>query len=281
MSHISNITYDSFVDQTGNREKFSIDPAAFEILSTVRYDPAIAKKQPKTISDVRQNHFFLFPEHVERMKYLADFFLDAMKHIDPDFSQEPFDIDQKFIFNKLVQAMGESGVSLDKPLKIRLLLSLDGTMNVELYETPVRENLLDGLDDEYDDSMRYDVYVDTTPVLASPFMSFKTTYRKVYTEARARCLPGKQSREEVVLVNTLGEVTEGSITNIAVRSKDGLWVTPQLTSGCLCGVTRYFLLKNNHIKEGSVRLESLSVGQDVLLLNGILGVVRGTIKEIK
>lgn len=275
---ISTITYDSFLDSTDNRDNFEIDPDAFEILSTVRYDPGLTKDTPKTIEEVTKQNFFLFPEHVERTKYAVNFFLDAAKHSNPDLKPAIFEIDESYIFSKLVRALEESGISLDQPLRIRLLLSLKGEMNVELYQTPVRENLLDGLSDDYPESEKYDLYVDKTPVLASPFTSFKTTARKVYSDARSRALPGKLSKEEVILVNTLGEVTEGSITNIAIKNNQGVWITPKLTSGCLCGVTRYLLLKKNLIKEGLIRLENLKEGQEVLLLNGILGVVKGTIK---
>lgn len=275
---ISTVTYDQFVSDTDNKENFEIDPASFEILSTIRYDPSLTITAPQNIEDVSQQNFFLFPEHVERLKYSLNFFLEAASRSSPQFSAGSFDIGESYIYGKLVQALQESGISLAHALKIRLLVSLDGTVNVELYETPPRQNLLDGFDHDYPPERNYDVYVDTTPVLASPFTSFKTTSRKVYSDARSRALPGHLPREEVILVNTLGEVTEGSITNIAIRNKSGDWVTPQLTSGCLCGVTRYFLLKKNLVKESSIRLDNLKVGQEVLLLNAILGVVRGTIR---
>ncbi|SGZ54118.1 CIC11C00000003139 [Sungouiella intermedia] len=278
MTSISNVTYDMFVDRTGTRDQFEIDPDAFEILSTVRYDPGLTKESPTSIDKVTKQNFFLLPEHVERLKYSASFFIEAAKLNNPHFEHSVFDINETFIYKKILQALEESGISLDQPLKIRLLLSLNGEMKVELYLTPARNDLLDGLSDEYPESEKYDVYVDKTPVLPSPFTSFKTTSRKVYSDARSRALPGKLAKEEVILVNTLGEVTEGSVTNIAVLDKEGTWVTPQLTSGCLCGVTRYMLLKKNLMKEGKVSLDDLIEGQDVLLLNGILGVVRGTIK---
>ena len=71
---------------------------------------------------------------------------------------------------------------------------------------------------------------------------------------------------------------EGSITNVAVkRESDGKWVTPLLSSGCLCGVTRHFLLRKNFIEEDNVTLEQLKPGTKVLLMNAIMGVFGGTI----
>lgn len=278
MSTISSITYDTFVELTGTKDQFEIDPNTFEILSTVRYDPRLSKVPPTSIDSVTKQNFFLLPEHVERMKYTVDFFIETAKRNTPELDPTVFQIEESYIYDKIIQALRESGISVDQPLKVRLLLSLNGQMKVELYQTPVRENLLDGLSDSYPDSDKYALYVDTTPVLPSPFTSFKTTSRKVYSDARSRALPGNLAKEEVILVNTIGEVTEGSITNIAVLDKDGVWITPKLTTGCLCGVTRYMLLKKNLIKEGKIKVEDLHEGQEVLLLNAILGVVRGTIK---
>ena len=64
---------------------------------------------------------------------------------------------------------------------------------------------------------------------------------------------------------------EGSITNIALRGVRRKWVTPLLSSGCLCGVTRHFLLRKNFIEEDNVTLEQLKPGTKVLLMNAIMG----------
>lgn len=276
----SAVTYDSFFTERGLKLSFEVSDD-FHILSTIRFDPNLTKVSPQSVEEVTQSNFFLFPEHIERLKFTLKFFLEAKARANGGNSGETFQIDLALIYSKLIQAISESGVSVGDPLKIRLLLDLAGTINVELYQTPARPNLLDGLDEPFLLDLHYDIYVDTTPVLASPFTSFKTTKRDIYNSARARCLPGTSPREEVVLVNTLGEVTEGSITNIAIRSVSGDWVTPKLTCGCLCGVTRLHLLKKGLVKEGAILLDHLKVGQEVLLMNGIMGVTRGTIRGFR
>lgn len=267
------LTYDEFMRQLWDKDPFDIDPSSFEILATIRYDPHLSKAVPQQVSDITKDNFFLFPEHIERLKFAFRFFEDALAASGLEHDHT-FDINATHIFSQLTTALAEAAATLDQPLKLRLLVSMDGHVRVEIYAAPARANLLDGLDEA---SSEYDVYVDRTPVLASPFTSFKTTQRDVYNQARAK-LPGSAPKEEVVLVNSSGEVMEGSITNIAVRTGGGEWVTPRLTSGCLCGVVRHFLLLKNHVKEGDVLPDSLKVGQEVLLLNGILGVVRGTIR---
>lgn len=268
------MSYESFVNQFPGGDPFKIDTSSFEILSTIRYDPSLTEERPHSVASITKRNFFLLTEHVERLKFTVDYFASktGMEEV------FPFEIEENYIFQLLVKAIDDSQLSTAEPLRIRLLTSMEGKIRVELYETAPRVDLLDGLLDDYPQDQRYDVYVDTTPVLPSPFTSFKTTSRDVYTRARNKALPGSSKREEVILVNSCGEVMEGSITNIAIKSESGEWITPKLTSGCLCGVTRHFLLQKNMIKEDLIQLDRLHVGQDVLMLNGILGVVRGTIR---
>lgn len=270
------IEYNAFLSKLVLKGSLTFDPRSFEILSTIRYDPGLTKKAPQTTSEIAKGNFFVFTEHLKRLKFAVKYFSASLNGSNGD--RLPFEVEEDYIFRAIVEAIKDADACLSKPLRIRLLLSLQGNIRVELYETLPRPNLLDGLEKEYPDELRYDIYVDRTPVLPSPFTSFKTTKRDVYDEARKRCLPGRTSREEVVIINTCGEVMEGSITNIAIKTKAGEWITPQLTSGCLCGVVRHFLLQKNAVKEGMISLKNLKVGQDVLLLNGVLGVVRGTIK---
>lgn len=262
-------------------DPYNVDLDALKILSTIRYDPGLTPSIPTLVEEVERANFFLFPEHIKRLKFTADFFSSSLKHEKLVEDLFPYEITEKFIFNQLKKALQDSQARLDSPYKFRLLVEMNGQVRVEIHETPIRWNLLDGLDDLFPDSERFDVYVDTTPVLPSPFTSFKTTHRTVYSEARSRALPGiRPGKEEVVLVNSTNQVMEGSITNIAVKNEKGQWITPQLTSGCLCGVTRNMLLRRQFIFEGNVNKDSLTVGQDVLLFNGIIGVVRGTIMNI-
>ncbi|OBA23447.1 hypothetical protein METBIDRAFT_105862 [Metschnikowia bicuspidata var. bicuspidata NRRL YB-4993] len=269
-------TYEEFISSLGKKKQFTID-VPFELLSTIRYDPLLSKTPPRSAKEVKKENFFLLPEHIERIKFTLEFFgrLDDKSF---KLNNAQFTIDESLMLDKLIDALEHSEVNIRKPLKIRLLINKAGDAKIELYETAERKSLLDGLIDDFPDSKRYDVYVDKTPVLASPFTSFKTTHRDIYTEARTRALPGKSAREEVIVINTTSEVMEGSITNIAIKSKQGIWITPKLTSGCLCGVTRHFLLRKNFIQEGDISVEMLRTGHDVMLMNGVMGCVRGTIK---
>ncbi|RLV96026.1 Aminodeoxychorismate lyase [Spathaspora sp. JA1] len=246
---------------------FPNEPPNFQILSTIRYDPNLTDPTPTTYSEITPDNLFLLPEHIERLKFTLQYFhLQFNTTID-------YEINQDYLFQHIVQALENSQKSVTNPYKIRGLFDLDGRATIEIHDTPVRENLLDGLDSD----PTYSLYIDSQATLISPFTSFKTTKRDVYTKAR-QSLPGLTNKEEVILYNTQNHVMEGSITNIAIkRNSDGKWITPLLSSGCLCGVTRHFLLRKGFIEEDVITIEMLSPGMEVLLFNGIVGVVKGVI----
>lgn len=248
----------------------------FEILSTIRYDPKLTPIPPIVAPDITKENFFLFEEHYNRLLFTLEYF-----HIQSHGVKElDFDIHEDLLLSKIIDAIAQSDKFVFEPMKIRLLVSLDGSVRIEIYDTPIRENLLDGLQNpnvSTDDI--WDVYIDKELTLISPFTSFKTTNRAVYNTARHRSLPGlRPNREEVLLINGLEHLMEGSISNVAIkRKKDGKWITPQLSSGCLCGVMRHFLLRKKFIEEETISLQAIDVDSEVLLFNGIMGVMRGKI----
>lgn len=257
---------------------YNEDLEQLQVLSTIRYDPSLSKQPPPSPHDITKENFFLLQEHVERLSFTLDFFTSLLHQKNHTHQEFPFEVSLDFIFHQLVDAIKSAGITTANPLKVRLLMGLNGNAQIELHEVPAKACLLDGLENSPPPEDRYDLYVDRSPVLISPFTSFKTTNRAVYNQARAK-LPGlRPGKEEVILINSTGEVMEGSITNIAIKDAQGTWITPKLTSGCLCGVTRHLLLKRKAISETTITKDMLVLDQDVLLLNGIGGAQRGTIK---
>ncbi len=123
------------------------------------------------------------------------------------------------------------------------------------------------------------VYLDTAPTPISEFTSNKTTRRDHYDQARERAeIKSLDAAEEVVLYNETGEVTEGSLRNIAVY-RDGSWVTPPLSSGCLGGIVRAWLLKHGRVKEARIMKEELKEGEWVLTANAVEGNGLGIYKK--
>ncbi|KAF9697551.1 hypothetical protein EKO04_004065 [Ascochyta lentis] len=70
--------------------------------------------------------------------------------------------------------------------------------------------------------------LDTAPTPSSPYTLLKTTERTTYDQSRARALPDNSEssvHREVVLFNTVREVTEGTLTSLYFF-RGGRWVTP-------------------------------------------------------
>ena len=68
-----------------------------------------------------------------------------------------------------------------------------------------------------------------------PMYFHKTTHRPIYTEAFQTAV--QAGFDEVLFLNTRGEVTEGAISNIFIE-KAGRWFTPPVDCGLLSGVFR-------------------------------------------
>ncbi|MFC0199131.1 aminotransferase class IV family protein [Paracoccus rhizosphaerae] len=77
-----------------------------------------------------------------------------------------------------------------------------------------------------------------------PWLRIKSTRRPIYDAARA-ALDGA---DEALLLNERGEVCEGTITNVFLP-RDGILLTPPLSSGLLPGVLRRSLLQNGLARE--------------------------------
>ncbi|SHG16108.1 aminodeoxychorismate synthase component I [Geodermatophilus nigrescens] len=141
------------------------------------------------------------------------------------------------------------------PARVRLLLSRDGDLDVEVGPAPpppagpVRLALSD---DPVDD--------------ADPWLQHKSTRRDVYL-TRALAHP---EADDVVLVNRRGELTETTTANVALRL-GGRWWTPPTSSGCLPGVERARLLEHGLLAERVLTVADLHAAEEVAVLNSLRG----------
>ena len=193
--------------------------------------------------------------------------------------------------------------------KVRILVSLQGHVSVEVHELPqlrvspptnhlspqqyFEHVILNGLIDN--PHSIWDVFLDRAKTKSSCFTTFKTTSRAHYNAARERLVQRAKSyseqhgtsnnKSEILLFNEHDQAMEGSITNFAlcrqnVEDPNAIeYITPPLNSGCLCGIMRYYLLKRGLIREGDVDRKDMHPGDNVLLFNGVMGCVRGVIRE--
>ena len=192
--------------------------------------------------------------------------------------------------------------------KMRVLVSQTGHIRIEAVPLPMKpilglttdcenastyfiKTMLNGF--LYHNSVNWDVVISSESLNESAFTRFKTTSRDHYTRARSRMqaamndLRGSDplspvSQCEILFSNKAGQLMEGSITNVAVIRKDPSgtkkYVTPKLTTGCLCGTMRHYLLRLSLIEEGDIKIESVTVGDEVLLFNGVMGCIKGTVR---
>lgn len=103
----------------------------------------------------------------------------------------------------------------------------------------------------------YVVKLDTQPTPTSAFTVLKTTAREHYDASRARALPANPSGApyaEVLLYNSVNELTEGTLTTIYV-SRGGRWVTPPVgvPAGEFTAETLKELNEGENLDEGELR----------------------------
>ncbi len=145
-----------------------------------------------------------------------------------------------------LSAVGGSG-----PLKVRLILSASGEIEVGIepmpvWDEPVGLRIWEGRVDQ-----------------GEPRWAHKIADRSRYPTPQDEGV-------EMVMVNLDGEVTETERSNLMLRI-DGNWLTPALVSGCLPGVYRERLLENGEVEEASLDLDDLHGAEEIAVTNAVRG----------
>lgn len=76
----------------------------------------------------------------------------------------------------------------------------------------------------------------------------------------------EQGASEALFANTVGQLCEGTGTNVVVEL-DGRLVTPPLSSGCLAGVTRELMLEVADVTEADIPYEHLATTGEAFLVS--------------
>jgi len=84
--------------------------------------------------------------------------------------------------------------------------------------------------------------------------------------------------DEGILLNTKGEICEGTRTNIFVVTEDGILKTPAIECGCLPGITRKAVIElaksiELRVEEKKLKTEDLKRAKEVFLTNSLIGVM--------
>ncbi|MBA3691570.1 MAG: aminodeoxychorismate synthase component I [Actinobacteria bacterium] len=151
----------------------------------------------------------------------------------------------------VIAALWRAAASVpDAPARVRLLLDRAGKITTGAVPLPSRDEPVV-------------LEVDDVPVDPSDVLLFhKTSRRGRYEEARAR----HPDADDVLLINTRGEVTESTIANLAVLL-DGRWVTPPLDAGLLPGTERAALLAEGALEEAGIRPQELRRAEELRLMS--------------
>lgn len=142
-----------------------------------------------------------------------------------------------------------------KSAKVRLLLDRRG--RIDAGSAPVSAS---------PEPVRLAIDLDHRVDPSDPFLFHKTTLRSPYEDAAAR----HPDADDVVLVNTAGEVTETTVSNLAVLL-EGTWTTPPLSAGLLPGCEREALLADGTLVERSVLVDELRSADALAVVNSVRG----------
>ncbi|TVY40397.1 Aminodeoxychorismate lyase [Lachnellula occidentalis] len=275
-----------------------------QLFSSLRYDPLLTPLSANTEAWDREikhpSPFYMLPYHRDRL-------LQAAEHFGWIVAAEVIRGPNGFthLLKKLTETVDTQST---KPVRIRVLLSKDGTITVEPSPTPdsSREALYPGrlpppksaskmkvspltggaLELGDGDSVHgdppidepFEVMPDTMKTTPSPYTSYKTTSRDMYTNSRQRVgIRDFTARQEVLLVSGNGEIMEGSLTSVYFW-RDGRWTTPNVASGGQIGTTRRWALERGFCVEGVVKADSLADGEECWISNGVKGFLPGKAK---
>ena len=189
--------------------------------------------------------FWLLPYHLKRLSASAGYF--------------GYIYDENRVRHALHDAISHAQ---DQRLRVRLLLDEDGKVSVSTIPLGVAAA---------GTAMRY-VISDTRLQPADLFLYHKTTRRELY-DKEWKHFSETLGADEVIYLNTRGELAEGSRTSIFVERGSKL-LTPPITSGLLPGTLRASLIDEGRVVEAVLRPDDLAGTDAVFLGNSVRGLVR-------
>ncbi len=208
--------------------------------------------------------YFLLDLHLARVKRSCEYFGWTQPNLN-------------YVKDRLRKEARSFGVH---PCKIRMIYSKEGSVVIEHSSIVPSIDLLGPFGASCNKgTVKWTVYLETQSIsrISRDYLLNKTTRRDHYNEPTKRLQTSYAQHEEVLLYNDADEITEGTITNVAVH-KSGRWITPPASVGCLNGVMRQYLLQNSYIVEGHIQKQDLSDGMPIALFNAVRGAFLGRLR---
>lgn len=207
-------------------------------------DPVRRFQLIETMLFERPSGVYLLDRHIKRLATSAGYF--------------GFQFDEARVRAAIA---AHAGASAEHRLRVRLLLDEDGNVTVTSAALPPADGNV---------VMRY-VVSDTRLSSGDLFLYHKTTRRDLY-DREWQHYHDTLGADEVVYLNERGELAEGSRTSVFVE-RDGVLLTPPLSSGLLPGTLREELLATGRARESVLALDDLTRGDKVFLGNSVRGLV--------
>ena len=198
--------------------------------------------------------YWLLEEHLERLESSAAYFL--------------YSCDIEAVRERLL--LESAGFAA--PVRIRLLLYPNGSLQIRSAPCPEAMDIF-SLHPAVNNPLPQICISRQAMDAQSPFLFHKTTCRDIYTEE----LAAAKGCFEVIFRNEQGAITEGSFTNIFIRSHaNAPLLTPPLSCGLLNGTLRRYLLASrpDEVQEAVLMSEDILSAEDIYLGNSVRGLLR-------
>ena len=166
-------------------------------------------------------------------------------------------------------AVNDLCTTLDPSLIYRLRIDLAENGQISLKATPIiplKSNLRL--------LWAKDILTENTVMQSSDqLLQHKVTRRKIYDQAWMKA--EELGSFDALFTNELGYVTEGGRSNIFIK-KDGHWLTPPCSSGCLPGVMREILLEDPAwgAIEKNITPNDVLNAQQIIFTNALRGIIK-------
>ncbi|MBU0681334.1 MAG: aminodeoxychorismate synthase component I [Proteobacteria bacterium] len=202
--------------------------------------------------------YWLLNEHLDRAQASARYF--------------GYRFDKAEITTKLLHYQG---TQTEVTARVRLLVDREGNITISHTPCPFPQNpgLPSSPQARKNSLPRTRLAAEQTDS-SDIFLYHKTTQRKVYDRLWQEAQG--EGYMDIIFTNERGEISEGAITNIFVE-KEGVFYTPQVTSGLLPGIFRGYLLTTfpERVREKTLFAADLSApGVTLYLGNSVRGLVQ-------
>jgi len=172
-----------------------------------------------------------------------------------------FLFDEASVVAAITRAVEDFPDAASQRLRVRLVSRADGAIETgATVIEPVAANTI------------WTVAVARQRFLSSePLLGHKTTRREIY-ETELVC----SAADEVLFLNERDEVCEGARANVFL-AREGVLLTPPLSSGLLPGTLRAHFLREGRAREALLKLADFE-GAEFYMGNSVRGLVRGALR---